>query len=506
MAEVKDSFLTKIESLYQSRKTEILAAPDAVKVSGTVYYVSADGNDANDGMSPDHPWRTLGKVSETPLDPGDGVLFRRGDVFRGQVKAQPGVTYAAYGKGEKPKFYGWYHDLADPTLWSIYDAEHHIWKLYEPILDCGTLVFNHGQAHCRKLIPSYIGGKFVCRDCEERPFLPAAEMTQDLDMVCLYDARLTDKPSKGECFPIPQLDDDSLGELYLRCDRGNPALVFNSIEALPRRHMFRVGGCNGVTIDNLCLKYIGTHAISAGGSCIESLHVSNCEIGWIGGAIQHYFGTDPNYPQGRRGTVTRFGNGVEIYGGCRDYRVENCYIYQCYDAGITHQVTTRGKTFTMSDIMYCGNLVENCVYSIEYFLEKTMGDTESIMDGCEMRDNFLRLSGYGWGQQRHNVDTPAHIKGWSYENTARNFTIHHNVFDRAAYRMIHTVAKEADSCPEMYGNTYIQYPGNLIGQYGANKIAEPPMLVYDADAETKIQNILGDKDATVHLASPQDQF
>ena len=499
MAGIKDNIPAEIESLYQFRKKKILAATDDQKISGTTYYVSNDGDDANDGKSPARPWRSLRRVSDTPLAHGDGVLFRRGDVFRGQVKAQPGVTYAAYGAGEKPRFYGWYRDLAAPALWSLVDAEHHIWKLGEPILDCGTLVFNHGEAHCRKLIPSYINGQFVCRDCETRPFVLAREMTQDLDMVCLYDARLTDKPSKGECFPVPQLDDDSLGELYLRCDRGNPAHVFNSIEALPRRHMFLVRSCNSVTIDNLCLKYIGTHAISAGGQCVESLHVSNCEIGWIGGAIQHYFGTDPNYPQGRRGTVTRFGNGVEIYGGCDDYRVENCYIYQCYDAGITHQVTTRGNTYTMSNIVYRGNVVENCVYSIEYFLEKTMGDTESIIDGCEMRDNFLRLSGYGWGQQRHNVDTPAHIKGWSYENTARHFSIHHNVFDRAAYRMLHTVAKRAYSCPRIHNNIYIQYFGNAIGQYGPNEAAEPQMLMFDENAEANIRKVLGDKDATVYV-------
>lgn len=31
-------------------------------------------------------------------------------------------------------------------------------------LDVGTLVFNGGEAHSVKLIPSYIRGRFVCRD------------------------------------------------------------------------------------------------------------------------------------------------------------------------------------------------------------------------------------------------------------------------------------------------------------------------------------------------------
>ena len=80
-------------------------------------------------------------------------------------------------------------------------------------------------------------------------------------------------------------------------------------------------------VDNLCMKYIGIHAVSAGGPCICGLRVTGCEIGWVGGCIQHYYGTDPNYPQGGRGTVTRYGNGVEIYGGCDGYTVTDRYIY-----------------------------------------------------------------------------------------------------------------------------------------------------------------------------------
>lgn len=490
-------FLDQLEELSAERREAIRNAKDELVITGVTYYVSADGDDDADGKTPETAWKTPARVSAAELCRGDGVRFRRGDVFRGTVKTKPGVTYCAYGVGEKPKLYGWDRDLADPALWTLTDAEHHIWRYNEPILDCGTLVFNHGEAHCRKLIPSYINSKFVCRDDESRPFVMADEMTRDLDMVCFYEERLTDKPSKGECFPIPIIDTESYGELYLRCDRGNPAEVWSNIEAVVKRSGFAIGKNDYVTIDNICIKYIGIHGIAAGGHVV-GLHVSNCELGWIGGTIQHYFGTDPNYPQGRRGTVTRFGNAIEIYGGCEDYVVSNCYIYQVYDAGITHQVTTGGKTYTMTGIRYLNNLVEYCVYSIEYFLEKTKGDTESYIDDCEMAGNILRYSGYGWGQQRHNTDTPAHIKGWSYENTASNYSIHHNVFDRAAYRMVHLVAKKRESCPVMYGNTYVQKLGMKLGQYGANEISEPPILPFDEQAERTVAEVFGETDAKVY--------
>lgn len=498
MIQATEAFLKQIDELSEQRKQEIRNAKDELTIKGTIYYVSNAGNDENDGKTPATAWQTLAKISEAELAEGDGVLFRRGDIFRGSVKAQAGVTYAAYGEGEKPRFYGWDKDLADPSLWTLYDAEHHIWKLNELILDCGTLVFDHGVAHCRKLIPSYIGGQFVCREDESRLFVMAEEMTKDLDLVCFYTERMTDTPSKGEDFPIPVIDSQSFGELYLRCDGGNPASVFSSIEALPKRNMFRVGKSANVTIDNLCIKYVGAHAIGGGATELVGLHVSNCEIGWVGGTIQHYMGTDPNYPQGRRGTVTRYGNGVEIYGGCRDYIVQNCYIYQIYDAGATHQVSTRGKLHSMTGVRYWNNLIEYCVYSIEYFLEKQNGDTESYMDDIEISGNILRFSGYGWGQQRHNTHTPAHIKGWSYENTASNYSVHHNIFDRAAYRMLHLVAKKAESCPVMHDNTYIQKLGLMLGQYGANEVEEPEILTFDEKVEEKIEKLLGDQNAKVY--------
>lgn len=498
MTQASIDFLKQIDRLSETRKNEIRNTADCVEIKGTAYYVSSTGCDENDGKTPHTAWKTLQKVSEAALGEGDAVLFRRGDLFRGFVKTRPGVTYAAYGSGDKPKFYGWDKSLCDPALWELYDSGHHIWKLNDLILDCGTIVFNDGEAHSRKLIPSYIGGRFVCRDDESRVFCMEEEMKQDLDLVCFYEGKMTDSPSHGQTFPVPHMGSQSYGSLYLRCDRGNPAEVFQSVEAVPRRSMFQIGNNANVTIDNLCLKYIGIHAIAAGGDCVVGLHVSNCEIGWIGGTIQNYLGVDPNYPQGGRGTVTRYGNGIEIYGGCEDYTVSNCYLYQIYDAGITHQVNTRGRNLHMTGIRYYNNLVEYCVYSIEYFLIRTEGDTVSYMEDIDMSGNILRFSGYGWGQQRHNTNTPAHIKGWSFENTASNYRVHDNIFDRAAYRMLHLVAKKQESCPEMYRNTYIQTLGMTLGQYGGNEVAEPQILPFDETADTKITGVMGDRDAKVY--------
>jgi hypothetical protein len=77
-----------------------------------IYYVSPQGNDANDGRSPAKAWKTVAKVNATPFAPGDQILFARGGEWRESLKASssgaPGkpIVYAATGTGDKPKFWG----------------------------------------------------------------------------------------------------------------------------------------------------------------------------------------------------------------------------------------------------------------------------------------------------------------------------------------------------------------------------------------------------------------
>jgi hypothetical protein len=78
------------------------------------YYVSQSGSDSNtseQAKSIDTPWQTISRVNYANLQPGDSVLFKRGDIFRGNLIPQSGsssgyITYGAYSTGEKPKILG----------------------------------------------------------------------------------------------------------------------------------------------------------------------------------------------------------------------------------------------------------------------------------------------------------------------------------------------------------------------------------------------------------------
>lgn len=501
-------FLKEIDALSERRREEIRNTKDNVTVSGTAYYVSSSGDDNNDGLTPETAWKTLAKVSSAPLNFGDAVRLKRGDIFRGTILAKEGVTYCAFGEGAKPEIRSWDKNLADPDMWELYDTENNIWKLKEKIIDCGTIVFNEGELHSLRHIPTYKNGKLVCRDDESREFIVSEQLKGDLECFsyCIDPARMSAYPTTRDGVvidnsPVPTLDNGEVfGDLYLRCNKGNPGEIFHSIEALVRRIGINFTDKNYVRVDNICLKYIGWHGIK-GGACkhIKGLHVSNCEIGWIGGVIHNYYGNDPNFPEGMRGTVARLGNGVEIYGGCDDFVVENCYLYQIYDCAITHQVTTQGKHYEMKNVLYKDNLIEHCVYGIEYFLDMNCGDNESFMENVEMCGNIIRHGGYGWGQQRHNKHTPALIKGWSFYNRGFNQTIHDNIFDRSQYRMLHLVAKKEEYCPTLNNNTYIQHHGGMIGQWGGNETKEPEIEFFDDAAEEKITSVFGDKNAKIYI-------
>lgn len=81
--------------------------------TGRVFYVSAEGSAANDGLSEDSPidLATVNSESfQTQLASGDSILFRRGDTFGNLTITNVSgsednpVTLSAYGEGEAPFF------------------------------------------------------------------------------------------------------------------------------------------------------------------------------------------------------------------------------------------------------------------------------------------------------------------------------------------------------------------------------------------------------------------
>ena len=447
------------------------------KDAENIYYVSTSGSDKNDGLSPESPFATPNRANQVAIE-GDVVLFKRGDEWRVRWSTKSGVTYSAYGEGPKPVFNGnKYGDAADPSCWTLVEGTENIWKYKEIIPDVGCIVFNEGEYVGFKLRPEVHEKKlhiWTHEGFEEFEFNNRC-FKQDLSFVSEYVYLAKNGADAG-----------TPARLYLRCDSGNPGDVYESIEIMYRGSI--ISARSGVTLDNLCVKYTGGHGINAG--TVENLTVRNCEVGWIGGSAQYFTN---HY-------MICFGNGIEVYGGCKNYIVDNCYVYQCYDAGITNQFGGGEQDAHHENVQFINNVVEKCIYNIEYFLGQTdSGKTEGrVIKNSVYKNNYLAYSGEGWG---YDPSRAAGIKGWDSENRSDNFVIEDNVFLLNKTDAWHLGSRGDGWSPIFKNNTYIHTKNPYFIKFGRLVDGEYVSTQYkfDNDAEKSLEEI-GEIGATVIVA------
>ncbi len=446
---VEDEQYALWEAERAQRLEEILNTPNMTTPEGAVtYYVSAEGNDGADGRTPGTAWKSLARVNAVEEE-NAFILFRRGDVFRGQIVPKPGMTLTAYGSGPKPRIYGSPEDGADPALWHESDVPG-VWVYEHPFTeDVGTMVFDHGKAHAFKTVLDAAPGGEATADHHSGPCINKTYRTPFKDH---HDLR-------------NELDfwhDDATRVIYLR-SRENPGKRFSSIEFNVKHNVIAVRA-NEVTVDNLCIKYGGAHGVGAG--TVAGLTVRNCEIGWIGGTIQFI----------KDGRTTRYGNGVEIYGGCDRYTVENNWVYQCYDAAITQQYrlldieVRAGTDKSQRRVTYRRNLIEYNNYSIEYFLDAVPENNPTRMEHFLIEDNLMLHAGEGFCEQRPDHLQGAHIKGWQHTNRAYDYVIRRNRFILSHELIFHVYSNlknpdGSDSMPIVTENVILHKKDGVFGVY-----------------------------------------
>ncbi len=99
--------------------------------SATTYYVDPAGSNANDGLSPATPWRTLLKVGISSFQPGDSILFKRDGVWNEWLTPPSSgaagnlIKFDAYGNGRPPEFTGYYATAA--SQWT--NTSGHVWQI-----------------------------------------------------------------------------------------------------------------------------------------------------------------------------------------------------------------------------------------------------------------------------------------------------------------------------------------------------------------------------------------
>ena len=385
--------------------------------TGKTFYVSPDGDDEkNDGLSPEHPIKTLNAdiFVTTPAKPGDAILFERDGVWRmtNGIRCRAGVIYGSYGTGQKPTFYGSAANYADEKYW-LATKKANIWKITVMDPDVGLVVFNNGEL---------VGAKKF--------------------------NGLTVLEKNGDYYYNTKND-----TLYLYFDGGNPGKYFNDIEIGLSKVAFSSN--SGVVTDNLRIKYFASGGIYSG-SCEENITVTNCELGFIGGAVHH--------------DVTRLGNCIQQWNTSHHVRVLNNWMYQAYDTGYTWQGDDRngpgvdaegnprvGDNVYYQDIVVKDNIIEYCTYAIEFWHGEQSDSIPCLANviDFDLSDNCFRYSGYGWGGMTRltNVGYNIYVGNRWFKN-AKNCRISNNIFDLSSRSQVYWSFQNTQPEFNIYGNTF----------------------------------------------------
>ena len=407
---------SRFDEQAETLRQQILDLPDTVKAAdgGKTIYISYRGDDAADGRTPATAWRTTENLKDKELlAEGDAVLFERGGIYRSVcVILCDGVGYGAYGNGPKPQLFAGDKNYADPALWERID-QWGVWRTRVPAdpknrdnawrNDIGNIIFDHGRG---------------CASEHKRTAL--SELRTDFEFY----------------------HDVQENWLYLCHSMGNPGERFDSIEIAPKVNILTAPYQNhGIVIENLCLKYTGAHAI--GMSRPEGCVVRGCEIGYIGGSMLK--------------DNARYGNGIELYSRCKDIVVEYNWIYECFDAGYTHQ----GRDGWHENVVILHNLMEYSNYNIEVWTSR-----DPAVGGARngvIEDNILRFAGYGFGTKARigsNSSAVGNISMYNYPLPHRDFVIRNNILD-CSTRYLVSIAYPNDPegrGPTIEGNIWNQKP------------------------------------------------
>lgn len=471
-----ESKLNKINDLAAERKQNILNNTESVSCTGTAYYISNSGDDSNDGTSPETAWATLDKVKSFTFQPGDGIYFERGGIWRGAVGYfVDSITISSYGSGEKPRIYGSPENGGDTDKWELYSDANgvKIWEYTGTALECAGIVLNNGESVAKRVYAWYDGNTFYDSADRVTPFDMNTALCEDLYFYC-------DMNSGAQQLPYRPDWNKLSFKIYLRCDNGNPGELFNSIEFISRAKTEDVAALvveQSSTIDNICFMYHAGTTVFIGDGCT----VQNCEFGWNGTRLEQFFMPEEDEP----GIWT---DGNEIHLIASNCIVQNNFIHDVDGGGIVLELGG-----DISDLVpfrnnnFSSNLIERCGDPL--YIRNNDEDEEVAEAFGEMTidNNIILDTGYGWYENQPSYINPAFYTGHSQnvlnyygeaENDGQSVKVTNNIFCRAYHSLMYfSPTTDNPSCED--NNIYVQnYGKTVVETSGAMVKATQPDEIY----------------------------
>ena len=294
----------------RSSETTIVKSDTFVKGethTGTAYYVSNGGSDDQDGLSPATAFATPAALDHVTLQYGDAVFFERGNVWRGvslpsSAAWTEGVTFSAYGEGEKPRFLGSLENGAGGEKWTLaYEGVdgRKIWVYSTEMTEVAGIVLNEETVANRDKA-YWNGSEYQVVDENYWPLeegavysveehLPDGYCFPDLrypeNRQGLYNDRIFHTWNEAE-----NRYDYVTGKLYFRCDTGNPGELYDSIEFIQPFPLVD-GFADNQVYDNLCILFSSMTFVSGSADGVPTGNhsvIQNMEVGFMGGNVTGY--------------------------------------------------------------------------------------------------------------------------------------------------------------------------------------------------------------------------
>jgi len=351
---------------------------------------AANGNDSFNGTSSSTAWKTIAKVESVSFNPGDTILFRRGEIWRDRLdvtrSGAPGnpITFGAYGTGDKPLILGSEEVIDGP--WT--NQGNNLWR---KSMDHQTKIVFFDMTH------DGIGaGMGYWRDPQSYP-----------------------PDSKYEWYST-----SSYLEVY---SEGNPASFYSSIEAERRSNCILVHS-NYIELENLDCRGTSWAIIQIDGDYVEISHcdvsfstfagiygngrrwepdgadyldIHDCEVSFTGKRESQSITVGGDHTKIYNNNIhDNYGEGIDVWYGAKDCKIYRNYvdnndyvsvgiyvdgasdvdIYQNYVTRSSYGISVADEwtTYNVSSIGIYNNICKNNFVGI-YIGEDTGADTGEII-------------------------------------------------------------------------------------------------------------------------------
>ena len=522
---LKEDLQKDIDTILNA-ETEIVHSDNYIPgetYTGTAYYVSADGNDSNDGLTPETAWQSAEKVGKESMEGGilqfgDAVFFRRGDIFRSfdfDAGATPftcridGITYSAYGEGEKPVITSSPENGTGAEKWKlVYEDESgtKIWQFYNPLTDIAMVVCDDEVVAdriyewCAQENVEDGSGYVSCTLdywwMHEDGGVELLDELLPLEKTLTEDMTFVSRPAR---WPIQEdMNTAGVGPLYLRCDAGNPGELFDSIEF----SAFEVFGlisleANDIVFDNLSLKYTGISYIKNWyhWKSYQNTIIQNCEFAYGGGSVSNYHTAD----NGTR-IVATMGDGV--YCVVRNATIRNNYFHDSAATAIGYEASNFDVQEPTQDFGYLHLLNNVVVNTMGIRLDSSVDQELQCLDSVIIRENQVWNTGrmdngryyYSesalciWGSHFSECIVENNVfYGTENGHPAGNALLSPDVYtDEMGYTL-----------PVFQNNTYIQHNSEKLAMFWGH--GEEIWYIDKEDDVEKFKDMLGDTTSEFYI-------